>query len=72
MEKIRFTTVEEIKQHLRAGDYLLISQILGGKPTKRTVESQLNGQRTLKENVRTAAVKLIESREELLNTNLAK
>lgn len=68
MEKFRFATIEEIKPHLRPGDYLLIAEMLDGKYSKRTIEAQLGGTRTLKDPIIEAANKLIEYRENLVKS----
>ena len=69
MEKFRFTTVDEIKPHLRSGDYDLITEMLLGKYSKRTVEAQLGGHRTLKKPIIEAANRLIEYRENLVKAS---
>lgn len=68
MEKIAFTTIDEIKPHLRHGDIVLIAQMLKSKYSLRTVTAQLCGQRTLKQPVIDAANKLIQSRQDLIDT----
>ncbi len=67
MEKFRFTTLDEIKPLLRHGDVPLITEMLKGVYSRKTIESQLNGNRTLKEKVIEAANKLIEFREQLIS-----
>lgn len=67
MENFTFATSEEIKSQLRRGDYDLITLILSGKYSKSSVESQIRGYRTLKEDVRKAAEMLIKSRNQLIN-----
>lgn len=66
MQKFKYPTLDTIKPLLRIGDAFLITQMLKGLYTQRTVEAQLRGERTLKEPVIEAANKLIESRESLL------
>jgi len=66
MQNFKYPTLEVIKPLLRIGDAFLITQMLKGLYTQRTVEAQLRGERTLKEPVIEAANKLIESRESLL------
>jgi hypothetical protein len=51
---------------LRKGDYSRITEKLGNKYSRNTVEKQLKGQRTLKEDVRNAADEYIETMEKLL------
>lgn len=70
MKKFKYETLEEIKPRLYHGDNVFIAQLVAKKYTKRTVEAQLAGLRTLKEPVIEAANKLIESREMLLEKSI--
>lgn len=56
-------TREEIYNKLQYGDYILIAQKTGKR--SETVRSQIVGRRTLKDNVRDAAIELITVREKL-------
>ncbi len=62
MENFKFKTIEEIKPHLRHGDFVLIAEMLIGKYKLATIRAQLNGERTLKAPVLKAANSLIENR----------
>lgn len=68
MEKFRYKTLEEIKSHLRHGDNVLISEMLEGIYSKKTVNAQLSGARTLKVPVIKAANRLIEHRRTLVES----
>lgn len=74
MENFKYTTLEDIKPFLRHGDIPLIAEMVAGKYSRRTVESQLHGSgsRTLQPEIIEAANKLIESRELLLNKPVLK
>lgn len=56
---------EEIREKIRVGDYQLIAEMTGYK--RKTVEAQITGYRTLKPKVIEAAIKLITTRDQLLN-----
>ncbi len=56
---------EEIRENIRRGDYELIAELSGYR--KCTVEAQIRGERTLKQPVIDAAIKVIKSRSSLLN-----
>jgi hypothetical protein len=56
-------TREEIYNKLQYGDYILIAQKTGKR--SETVRSQIVGRRTLKDNVRDAAIELITVREKI-------
>lgn len=59
--------ISTIREKLRRGDYLIIASLTGYNV--RTVRMQINGQRTLKDRVRDAAIKVINNREELLQSS---
>jgi len=59
--------IQDIRQKIRRGDYQLIAEMTGYEP--ETVRMQIRGHRTLKEKVLSAAIKVIESRENLINQN---
>ncbi|NJM14049.1 MAG: hypothetical protein HC896_00450 [Bacteroidales bacterium] len=67
MENKIYETREYIRQQLRYGDYKLIHAMLNGMYSIFTVQSQLNGKRTLKDPVKEAAIKVIRHREKLLS-----
>lgn len=56
--------IDEIREKITNGDYILVSQLTGYKLD--TVKNQVRGRRTLKEKTRLAAIKVIESREQLI------
>lgn len=56
-------TRNEIYEKLQYGDYQLIAQKTGRN--HKTVRSQITGRRTLKDDVRDAAIELITVREKL-------
>lgn len=66
MEKIKYESSNELKNHLKRGDYQLIAEILKDIYSPHTVKSQLLGHRTLKRPVIEAANKLIKMRELLI------
>ena len=68
MENFKYPTLQEIKPLLQTGDYAIITKMLVGEYTQRSIEAQLRGERTLKPKVIEAANKLIESREQLFTT----
>lgn len=67
MYNIKYKSIAEIKEHIKTGDYEIISQLTRGKYKPETVRRQLNSHRTLKPEVIIAANKLINSRERLLS-----
>ena len=68
MQNFKYKTLDEIKPHLRYGDIQTLAKMLEGVYSIKTIESQLNGYRTIKPKVIEAANKLIESREQLFTT----
>lgn len=60
-------TVEQIREKIRYGDYLLIAKLSGY--ARGTVISQLTGRRTLKQPVLDAAIKVIENRSSLFESS---
>lgn len=67
MQKNKYETREDLKKHLIYGDYQLIADILKGQYKKSTIESQLKGNRTLKQPIIDAANKVILMRESLFS-----
>ena len=57
------------KEKLRKGDYTKITEMLGGKYARATVEAQLKGTRTLKDDVKAAADLYIQTMNVLLKQN---
>ena len=55
------------KEKLRRGDYLLIAELTGYALS--TVSMQIKGQRTLKDKVIKAALRVIKNRERLFKNN---
>ena len=53
-------------EKLRKGDYSRITEMLGGKYARNTIEKQLKGERTLKDDVRQAADEYITTMGRLL------
>ncbi|MTK53327.1 hypothetical protein [Paludibacter sp.] len=58
--------VTPYSEKLRKGDYTKITEMLGGKYARATVEAQLKGTRTLKDDVKEAADLYIETMNVLL------
>lgn len=57
----------EIKNKLRRGDYLIISEMTGY--AKGTVIAMFNGHRKMQQKVVNAAIKIVENRENLIKNN---
>jgi hypothetical protein len=61
--------VTSYSEKLQKGDYTKIAKMLGGKYARATVEAQLKGTRTLKDDVKAAADLYIQTMNALLNPN---